>query len=378
MNDPHPPAAFPAAPQPVPSVTAVAPYKGGDSALPGFADPIKLASNENPLGVSPAARAAVAEAAARLNRYPDPAAVSLREALGRLHGVDPDRIVCSAGSDEITQMIVRAFIAPGDEIIQSRYGFSIYRVFAQVAGAVVRLAEETNLTADVDAILSLVGPRTRVVFLANPNNPTGTYISAAEVRRLHAGLPSDVLLVLDGAYAEYVEADDYSAGVELATEAGNVLVVRTFSKAYGLAALRLGWAYGSPALIQTFNTVREPFNVSALAQAAGVAALGDQDFIAASVAHNRKERARLSRGLADLGLEVVPTAGNFVLAGFPDRPGATAPEADAWLRAAGIIVRRVDSYGLDNYLRISVGTASECDAVLGALSGFLDHRGAGA
>lgn len=356
------------APKPLACVAAIEPYRGGDSSIPGFTQPIKLSSNENPLGASPAALAAYAQASMALARYPEGSARGLRQAIAARYGLEANRILCSAGSDEAFQLLGRAFLAPGDEIIQSQYGFLMYRLMAQACGAIVRAAPDVDFTVDVDGMLDLVGPRTKLVFLANPNNPTGTYLPAGAVRRLHAGLPSDVLLVLDAAYAEYVPHADYSDGQELASQHDNVLMTRTFSKIHGLAALRLGWAYGPTEIIDILHRVRGPFNVAGPAQAAGIAAIEDQAFEAQARTQNTQELDRLSQGLRALGLQVIPSAANFVLVGFAEGSAANANRA---LRAQGLIVRDVSSYGLVNHLRISIGLPQENDAVLAALGQYL-------
>ncbi len=357
------------APKPLACVAAIEPYRGGDSLIPGITQPIKLSSNENPLGASPAALKAYAEASGALARYPEGSARGLRQAIAARYGLEANRILCSAGSDEAFQLLGRAFLAPGDEIIQSQYGFLMYRLMAQACGAGVRAAPDRDFTVHVDGMLDLIGPRTKLVFLANPNNPTGTYLPASEVRRLHAGLPGDVLLVLDAAYAEYVPHSDYADGLELARQHDNVLMTRTFSKIHGLAALRLGWAYGPIEIIEILHRVRGPFNVAGPAQAAGIAAIEDQAFEADARAQNTQELDRLSRGLRALGLDVIPSAANFVLVGFAQGNGAA--NANRALRAQGLIVRDVSSYGLANHLRISIGLPQENAAVLAALGDFL-------
>lgn len=356
-------------PQPQKSVLTVDLYKGGESVLPGFAKPIKLASNENPLGTSEKAKAAYREAADKLWLYPEGSAAKLREALGRRYGLDPARIICGAGSDEIFQMLVRAYIAPGDEVVQNQYAFSIYKIFSQVAGAVVRSAPDTGLAANADAMLAEMSEKTRLVFLANPNNPTGTYLPFDEVRRLQAGLPPQALLVLDGAYAEYVRRNDYAAGIELVSENDNVIMTRTFSKIYGLAAVRLGWAYGPQNVIDALNRVRGPFNISGPAMAAGVAAVEDADFVEKTADLNARELARVEGALNALGLNVLPSVANFTLVHFPD--AKSAPAADAFLRSRGIIVRRMESYGLPKALRISIGDETQNGALIAALTDFM-------
>ena len=356
--------------QPLPQIFSITPYKGGESALPGVAKPIKLASNENPKGAGAAACAAFRAAGDRLALYPDGGASALRSALADHHGVEADKIVCGSGSDEIFQLLGRAFLAPGDEIIQSEHAFLVYRLVAQTAGAVTRTALDKDLVVDVEAMLELVGPKTKIVFLANPNNPTGTFVPAADVARLHAGLPENVLLVLDAAYAEYVDDPAYESGLELARRHANVLMTRTFSKIYGLAALRLGWAYGAPVAIDALNRVRGPFNVGAPALAAGAAALADQAFVDASRAENAAERARVTAALEGMGLQVTPSVCNFVLVHFPKAEGRNAPAADAALRRAGVIVRRMEAYGLGGALRVSIGAPHENDALINGLADF--------
>ena len=350
-------------PQPLPSILDITPYKGGEAPKVGH----KLSSNENPLGFSPKVKAALETASGHLEVYPDGASKTLREAIAATHGIDPSRIACGAGSDEIFQHLGRAYLAPGDNIVQSRHGFLVYSLIAQQAGAEVISAPEPELRADVDAMLAAVTERTRIVFLANPNNPTGTYLPYEEVRRLHAGLRDDILLVLDGAYAEYVQRNDYASGLELAAEAPNVLMTRTFSKVHGLAALRLGWAFGPASVIDAINRVRGPFNVSTLAQAAGIAAMGDRKFVEASVAHNSAGLARMSEGLAGHGREIIPSVGNFLLIRFAGGPQA-ARYADEFLRARGLFLRRLEAYGLPDALRLSIGTDEANAAVLAAFA----------
>lgn len=358
-------------PQPRPGILDIRPYKGGDSAIAGVAKPVKLASNENALGASPKAKAAFIAAAERLNIYPDGDARLLREAIGEAHGLDPARIVCGAGSDELLQILARAYAGPGDEIVFSAHGFLVYPLAAMQVGARPVAVPERALTADVDAILSRVGPKTRIVFLANPNNPTGTLLSQAEVARLHQGLPERVLLVLDAAYAELVDSAAYDPGVALAGKTANVVMTRTLSKAYGLAALRIGWAYGPAAVIDVVHRMRGPFNVAAPAIAAGVAAICDQDFLAASRRHNTAERAKMTAVAEELGLLAAPSEGNFILLRFPDAEGKRAPDADAFLRQRGLILRRLEPYGLGDCLRLTIGTTEQNGLVAAALGDFM-------
>ena len=353
-------------PKPLSNILEITPYKGGQKLDHGW----KLSSNENPLGCSPTARDALIKASEHLEIYPDGSAYGLRQALGKKYGIDPDRIVCGAGSDEIFQLLGRAYLRPGDEVLQSQYGFLVYKLVAQQAGAACISAPEANMTADVDAMLERVTDKTRIVFLANPNNPTGSYIPFEEVKRLHKGLRDDILLVLDGAYAEYVRQNDYSAGMELAGEAPNVLMTRTFSKIYGLAGLRLGWAYGPESVIDAVHRVRGPFNVTSVAQVAGIAALEDDAYMTRSVDHNNSELQRLKPALEGFGFKVYPSVANFLLLEFEDREGRRAADADAFLRSRGIVVRDMVSYGLPNCLRVSIGTKEANDDVLEAFEAF--------
>lgn len=353
-------------PQALPNILEITPYKGGEKML----DAHKLSSNENPLGCSPAAQAAVVEAAKHMELYPDGSAAALRDAIGAKYGIDAERVVCGSGSDEIFQLLGRAYLRPGDNIVQSQHGFLVYRLVAQQAGAETRSAPEKDLTSDVDAMLERVDNKTRIVFLANPNNPTGSYIPFSEVKRLHAGLPENVLLVLDGAYAEYVRNNDYSAGMELAGEHANVLMTRTFSKIHGLAALRLGWAYGPEAVIDALHRTRGPFNVSAVAQAAGIAALNDDSFQAKSADHNAAELVRVRDAVEKAGFKTYPSVGNFVLIEFPEAAGRTSAEADAFLRGRGVVIRNVNVYGLPACLRASIGTSAQNDDLIAAIEAF--------
>ncbi len=359
-------------PVPRPSVLAIEAYVPGKSGAPGMAKVHKLSSNETPLGPSPKALAALAEEGGRLALYPDGNATRLREAIAGRYGLDPARIVCGAGSDELLSFLAYAFLGPGDEGLFTEHGFLVYRIAILAAGGTPVVVPERDLRADVDALLAAVTPRTRIVYLANPNNPTGTYVTFAEIRRLHAGLPGNVLLVLDGAYAEYVRANDYSAGLDLVLQAENVVMTRTFSKIHGLAALRIGWMVGPPGIVDAVNRIRGPFNVSGAGIAAGAAAIGDEAHVAAAVAHNDEWLAWLSERIGALGLTVTPSVGNFLLVHFPEEPGRSAAEADAFLTARGIIVRRVSAYGLPNALRVTVGAEEANRAFLAALASFLE------
>jgi histidinol-phosphate aminotransferase len=354
---------------PRPGIFSVSPYVGGESALSGVSRVIKLASNEGALGPSPKAIDAAHGSPESLCRYPDGAATALRQALGRHFGIDPDRIACGAGSDELLAILCRAYVGPGDEVLYSRHGFLMYAIVATGLGATPVAAPERDLTADVDALLARVTERTRAVFIANPNNPTGTYLPFREIRRLHAGLPADVLLVLDAAYAEYMVAADYHAGIELVDAADNVVMTRTFSKIHALGGLRLGWCYASRGIIDVVNRVRGPFNVTTTAQLAGVAALGDQAFVEAVRDHTIRWRTWTTEALRGFGLRVPDSFGNFILARFAD--AAEADAADAYLRDRGLIVRKMGGYGLAESLRITIGTEEEMRLLVDVLGAFV-------
>jgi histidinol-phosphate aminotransferase len=359
---------------PRPGIMDIAPYVGGESSLPGQNRIIKLSSNESPLGPSPRAVEVYKALAGDLHRYPDGHAVRLREAIARHHGLDASRVVCGAGSDEVIALLVRAYAGPGDEVLYSRHGFLLYPISAQSVGATPVTAPERNLRADVDALLARVTPSTRILFLANPNNPTGSYLPAAEVKRLRDRLAPDVLLVLDAAYAEYVTRPDYEAGVALVEAHDNVVMTRTFSKIYGLAALRLGWAYCPPAVADVLNRVRGPFNTGAAAQAAAVAALEDRAHTEKARAHNERWLPWFSKQAEALGLVAHPSVCNFVLVQFPEATGG-AEKALAFLNGRGVIPRRVGSYGLPDCLRFSIGTAEEMEATVAALRDFIATEG---
>ena len=360
-------------PQPKVWVSEIPAYEAGKSQIKGTARPIKLSSNEAAFGPSPHALAAYAQAQRVLHRYPPGDSHDLRAAIAAQHGLDPAQLICGAGSDELIALLCRAYAGPGDEVIHTRHGFLIYSIYARSVGATPVAAAETNLTADVDAILAAATERTRLVFLANPNNPTGTYISGSDLLRLRSGLREDILLVLDDAYAEFADAPDYQSGLGLAGTTPNTVVLRTFSKIYGLAALRLGWGYGAQAIVEAMERFRAPFNVSRPAQLAGVAAIRDQDHIAKAKAHNAKWRKVAVQRLRALGLKIGDTAANFVLPEFPAAPGRSAADADTYLQSHGIVVRCVEPYGLPNHLRITIGNDDEMTAVLDALTAFVER-----
>lgn len=358
-------------PRPRPGILDIEAYVPGESKVPGGIKPAKLSSNETPLGPSPAAIAAYKTAAADLERYPDGQATVLREAIGHRYGLDPSRIVCGAGSDELLTLLAHGYLGPGDEAIYTEHGFLVYRIAILSNGATPVVAPEKDLHTDVEAILERVTAKTRVVFIANPNNPTGTYLPIAEVRRLRAGLREDILLVLDAAYAEYVGNNDYEAGIELVASTSNTVMTRTFSKIYGLAALRIGWAYCPPGIADVLNRIRGPFNLSAPAIAAGAAAMQDAAHVASAKAHNDLWLPKVTEGLSALGLKVTPSVANFVLFHFPETAGKTASDADTFLKSQGVILRKVGAYGFPNALRMTIGTAEENERTIAALKKFL-------
>jgi histidinol-phosphate aminotransferase len=373
MTNANTPSARTAAAAPVakPYVMGIAPYVPGRATGDDGRVLAKLSANENPLGSSPAARAAFVQTS-ELARYPDPGAAALREAIAARHGLDPARVIHGTGSDELLHLAAGAFAGHGDEVIYVRYGFAVYDIAARRVGAVPVIAPDRDYGTDVDALLACVTERTRVVYLANPNNPTGTLCSRADIARLHAGLPTDVLLVLDQAYAEYLSADDDDAGLTLAETMPNVFVTRTFSKIHGLAAERIGWGYGSAAVIDALHRIRAPFNVTSAGQAAAIAALGDEDFVAKSAAHNAKWRAWLSTEVNAFGgnkLTIVPSAANFILIVFQGDVSAEA--AYHGLMDAGYITRWLPGQGLPDALRITIGTEAETRGVAAALRAIL-------
>jgi histidinol-phosphate aminotransferase len=364
------------APLPKPWIDAIAPYVPGRSTTDDGRKVAKLSSNENPLGTSAQARAAFAASADSLDRYPDANAAALREAIAAKHGLDPARVIYGTGSDEILHLAAGAFAGVGDEVLYVRYGFSVYPIAARRVGATPIEAPDVDYATSVDKLLAAVTPRTRVVFVANPNNPTGTFVPSAEIARLHAGLPGDCLLVIDQAYAEYLDPGDDDHGLELAKAASNVLVTRTFSKIHGLAAERIGWGYGAEPLITAMHKIRAPFNVTAAGQNAAIAATHADAFVEASRAHNLEWRTWFEREigtLAEHGLRVVPSEANFVLVLFEGR--LTAEVALKGLMDAGYIVRWLPNQGLRHALRITIGTEQETRGVAGTLRALVASAG---
>jgi histidinol-phosphate aminotransferase len=361
-------------PKPNPWLLDLAPYVPGESKIAGVDKVIRLASNECAFGISPKAQQALVDHAAGNFRYPDGDCTVLRERIGAKHGLNPKNIVCGCGSDELILLLIRAFASVGDEVLVSAHGFAMFPIYARGVGATVVVAPERNITVDVDALLARVTPKTRVVCVANPNNPTGTYIPVSEVKRLHAALPQDVLLLLDSAYAEYIDAPDWTDGHEFVDANQNVVMLRTFSKIYGLGGMRIGWFYGPDHVVDVVNRLKSPFGVTTASQIAAVAALDDDAFIALNQAHNKRWRRWTSETLRQLGLTVPDGAGNFVLVRFPGSGGHDAASADAYLKSQGIIVRRMAGYGLPDALRITIGTEDEMHAVVDALRTFMGSK----
>lgn len=350
-------------------ILSISPYVGGESKVDGFERVVKLASNESPLGPSQHVRSAYNAEFKSLNRYPDGGTSALRIALGEYHELDPDRIVCGNGSDELFSLLAHAYVRAGEEVLYSRHGFLMYRIVAQAVGAVPVAADESDYTANVESLISAANPATRILFLANPNNPTGTYLPGNEIRRLREALPSNVLLVLDGAYAEYVDQNDYNSGIPLVDDYDNVVMTRTFSKIYALPGLRLGWAYCPVAVADVLNRLRMPFAVSSPAQAAGIAALQDVEHLREAKALNDEWRPKVASALVDFGIEVVPSVANFVLARFTSEDHAQTVAGG--LKSRGILVRQVQPYGFPDALRITIGLPDENSVLIAALSEIL-------
>lgn len=354
-----------------PGILDIAAYVPGEHALPGEGPIYKMSSNESPLGASPAAIEAYRALSGELHRYPDGAATALRRAIAATIDADPDQIVCGAGSDELLQLLTRAYAGVGDEVLYSQHGFLVYPIAAQAVGAKPVAAPETDLKTDVDALLAHVTPRTKICFVAEPNNPTGSYIGGAELARLRAGLPENVLLVIDSAYAEYVGRPDYSDGTDLVKAHDNVVMSRTFSKIHGMAALRLGWAFCPPAVADVLNRIRGPFNTGAPALAAGVAAIADSAHAAKAKAHNDHWLPWLAARVNEIGLKAHPSVGNFLLVQFPKDPKLSADAANAFLNGRRILPRKMGAYGLPDCLRITIAEEPAVKACAQALADFV-------
>ena len=359
------------APTPKDGILDVEAYVPGKAKAEGVANPIKMSANENPLGCSPKASAAFASVAHRLADYPDPRAGALREAVSKTFNLEPDRLIFGCGSDEIFHYLTETYLVPGDNTIMGEYGFLQFAIRTQAAQGEVRYAKEPNYRMDIDEVLALVDDRTRIVWIANPGHPSGTVLGAGELARLADSLPDNVLLVVDGAYREFVNDPDFDDGLEMARSRGNVVMTRTFSKLHGLAGLRVGWGYGPREVVDAMDRIRLPFNVSVPAQAAAIAALADEEFQARSLDLVWRWRPWLTQQLGGLGLEVTPSSANFVLVHFPKTPGRTAAEAEVFLAKKGLLVRHVGSYGIHDALRITIGLEEHNRAVVAALGEFL-------
>jgi histidinol-phosphate aminotransferase len=362
-------------PVPNPGILDIAPYTPGKSPKPEPGRKVfKLSANETPFGPSPKAIEAFKSVATHLEDYPEGTSRVLREAIGRTFGLDPERIVCGAGSDEILNLLAHAFLGPGDEAISTTHAFLVYPIATMGCGAKNVVAAESNLTCDVDAILKAVTPRTKLVWLANPNNPTGTYIPFDEVKRLRAGLPPHVVLVLDAAYSDYVSRNDYELGIELVATTENTVVTHTFSKIHGLAALRVGWMFGPAHIIDAINRIRGPFNVSTPAMLAAVAAIEDTAHLQMSKTFTEQWRNWLTEEISKLGLTVTSSVTNFILINFPNEKGRTAEEADEFLTRRGLVLRALKNYQLPHALRMTIGTEEANRLVVDALRDFMGAK----
>jgi histidinol-phosphate aminotransferase len=356
---------------PRPGVLDIAPYVPGKSEAPGVAKVYKLSANETPLGPSPKAIAAFKDSAAHLEDYPEGSSRVLRDAIGKSFGLDPDRLICGAGSDELLNLLAHTYLGAGDEAIMTEHCFLVYPIATMANGAKNIVVPVVDFTTSVDAILAAVTPRTKMVWVANPNNPTGTYVPFDEVKRLQRSLPPHVLLVVDAAYAEYVSRNDYEAGIELVATTENTVMCRTFSKIHGLAALRVGWMYAPGHIIDAVNRIRGPFNVSIPAMQAAIASLADTEYLEKARAHNDQWRGWLAEEIGKLGLKVTPSVANFVLIHFPQEQGKTADDADAFLTKRGLILRALKNYKLPHALRLTVGTEEANRLVVAGLRDFL-------
>ena len=361
-------------PVPRPGILDIAAYVPGKEHAPGVARVYKLSSNETPLGASPKAIEAFKSAAGNLERYPDGQAHELREAIAAVHGLNPANIMCGNGSDELLGLLCHVYLGAGDEAIITEHGFLVYKIQIMGAGATPVTVKEKDHAVDVDAILAAVTPKTKMVFIANPGNPTGTYVPVSEIRRLQAALPKDVVLVLDAAYAEYVRRNDYESGIEIVSSNANVVMTRTFSKVYGLAALRVGWMYAPAEIIDAVNRIRGPFNMNAPAISAGAAAVRDQAHVQDAVAFNLMWIEKLKGAFEAIGLTVTPSVTNFILIHFPNIDGKRAADADEFLTSRGYVLRAVKGYGFPNSLRMSVGPEEANRGVIESLGEFMGRK----
>lgn len=356
---------------PRPGLDRIHPYIPGQNPTGGGGPGVKLSANESALGPSPKALESYQGAADVIERYPDSNAVAVRTAIAGRYGLKAEQILMGIGSDELLAVLVRAYAGAGDEVLYPSATFSMYRIYAHSCGADIVQAPDINYTADVDALLGAMTDRTKVVIVANPNNPTGTYLSISEIERLRAGLRDDILLIIDAAYAEYVTKPDYDPGVALVEATDNTAMTRTFSKVHGLASIRLGWCYTHPDIVSVIGKIRSPFNVSSTGQAAGVAAIEDTDHVDKVIAHTAKWQGIATQRLAGMGLDVTGTEGNFVCVGFPDEDGKRAKDCDAFLRDRNIMTRYMAMFGLPNHLRITIGLDDEMEICLDTVEAFM-------
>src|SRR5215475_964292 len=359
-------------PSPKPGILDITPYIGGRAALPGIKDVSKLSSNETPIGPSAKTVEALAKASHDLHLYPEGSAKILRQAIAEVHGLDPERIVASGdGSDAILTMLANGYLRPGDEVLYSEHDFILYKIATFANSATPVEIPDSKLRFDVDAALARVTPKTRIVFIANPNNPTGSYITHEEMRRLHAGLSPDTLLVIDAAYSEYVRKNGYEAGIEMVSRFPNVVMTRTFSKIHGLAGMRIGWTYAPAAVCDVLNRIRGPFNVQMMQQHAAAAAIRDRAHVERSVTHNETWKSWLTEEIRKLGLTVNESVANFILIQFP-KGEKSAQKADAFLSGRGLILRAVGNYGLPDALRLTIGSAEANERVVAVLREFME------
>lgn len=352
------------------SVLNLAPYVGGASSIKGKAKVVKLSSNENAFGTSPAIIKAIQEHAAEAFLYPDGGCTELRKAIANVHKLDADRIFCGSGSDEIISLLCQAYLTPNDEVIITQYAFLMYKICAVSCGASTVCVPEKNYKIDPEAIIKAVNKRTKMIFITNPGNPTGTYLTKTELKNLLNRLPSDILVVIDSAYAEFVPEKDYTAGEDLVDEFENVVMLRTFSKIYSMGGMRLGWMYAPAYVLDLLHRFRSPFSVNRLAQYAGIAAINDRATAKKCFEHNAKWLKQLPQRFADMGLKMTPSSTNFVLVHFPETHHKAA-DADLYLQDKGFIVRRVTGYGLPNALRITIGTDEQMEELLSHLADFM-------
>ena len=357
---------------PKPGILSIPKYVGGKNRSDGFDQPIKLSANENPYGPSPRAIKAFLSAKGSLGVYPDGDHSDLRKAIAEVMVIDSDKIICGAGSDEILHFLCQCYAGQDDEVIYTEHGFAMYRISALAVGAKPIEVLENNRHADIPAIIKACNNKTKLIFLANPNNPTGTFIEPDEINKLAKSIPDHTLLVIDGAYAEYIK--DFDSGLRLAEERDNVFITRTFSKIYGLGSLRVGWGYGPKNVIDALKRVKGPFNLSTAAQVAATAAIRDTEYVHKCREDNLRLREYLSLELKKINIHSDRSFANFLLLQFFD--SNVANSADKYLNKNAIIVRNVSNYKLESYLRISVGTSNDCKKVIEILKNFQEERNA--